>query len=93
MLFILFNIWFKCLKRVNSILGLFKLGLYSLPFTVDSLKAVLNTSQEGCIYRELLKSFCYIKVFWVLRTIPDRPGNVGIGGVKEAGKYFARVYW
>jgi hypothetical protein len=43
-------------------LSFFKLGLYSLPFAVDSLKAVLNTSQEGYIYKELLKSSCYIKV-------------------------------
>ena len=54
--------WFKCLKGVNSILGFFKLGLYSLPFIIDSLKAALNTSQEGYIYKKLLKSFCYIKV-------------------------------
>jgi hypothetical protein len=44
-------------------LGFFKLGLYSLLFTVNGLKAVLNTNQEGCIYKELLKSSCYIKVF------------------------------
>jgi hypothetical protein len=43
-------------------LGFFKLGLYSLPFAVNSLKAILNTGQEGCIYRELLKSSCHIKV-------------------------------
>ena len=61
--FVLFNTWFKYLKKVNSVLGLFKLGLYSLTFTIDSLKAALNTSQEGCIYKELLKSSCYIKVF------------------------------
>ena len=54
--------WFKYLKEVNSVLGLFKLGLYSLPFTIAGLKAVLNTNQEGCTYKELLKSFCHIKV-------------------------------
>ena len=54
--------WFKCLKKVNSMLGFFKLGLYNLPFTIDSLKAALNTSQEGYIYGELLKSSYYIKV-------------------------------
>jgi hypothetical protein len=43
-------------------LGFFKLGLYSLTFTIDGLKAALNTNQEGCIYRELLKSSYYIKV-------------------------------
>ena len=54
--------WFKYLKKINSILGFFKLELYSLTFTVNNLKATLNTNQEGYTYRELLKSFCYIKV-------------------------------
>jgi hypothetical protein len=63
-----------------------------LPFTVNSLKAVLNTSQEGCIYKELLKSSCYIKVLQVLKTVPNYPGNINIRGVKEAGKYFIGVY-
>ena len=54
--------WFKYLKKINSILGFFKLGLYSLTFTINSLKAALNTSQEGYIYKKLLKSFCHIKV-------------------------------
>ena len=76
---------------VNSVLGLFKLGLYSLPFAIDGLKAVLNTGQEGCICGELLKSSCYIKVLWVLRTIPNCLGNIGIGGVKKVGKRFVRV--
>jgi hypothetical protein len=62
-----------------------------LPFTIDGLKAILNTSQEGCIYEELLKSSCHIKVLQVLRTIPNYPGNIGIGGVKEADKYFMGV--
>ena len=48
--------------RVNFILSLFKLGLYSLLFTINSLKAVLNTNQEGYTYKKLLKSSCYIKV-------------------------------
>ena len=91
-MFVLFNIWFKCLKGVNSVLGLFKLGLYSLPFTIDGLKAVFNTGQKGCIYGELLKSSCHIKVLWVLRTIPNCPGDISIRSVKEAGKYFTKVY-
>jgi hypothetical protein len=62
-----------------------------LLFTVNGLKAILNIGQEGCIYGELLKSSCYIKVLWVLRTIPDCPGDIGIGGVKEVGKYFMGV--
>jgi hypothetical protein len=62
-----------------------------LPFAVNGLKAVLNTSQEGCTYGELLKSSCYIKVLQVLRTIPNCPGDIGIGSVKEAGKYFIGV--
>ena len=72
-------------------LGFFKLGLYSLTFTINSLKAALNTSQEGCICKKLLKSSCYIKVLWVLRTIPDRLGDISIKGVKEAGERFVRV--
>ena len=72
-------------------LGFFKLGLYSLTFTIDGLKAALDTSQEGCIYKELLKSSCYIKVLQVLRTIPNHPGNVSIGSIKEAGKCFTKV--
>ena len=62
LLFVLFNIWFKCLKRVNSVLGFFKLGFYNLIFAIDSLKATFDISQEGYIYKELLKSSCYIKV-------------------------------
>ena len=73
-------------------LNFFKLRLYSLTFTVDSLKVTLDTNQEGYIYRELLKSSCCIKVFQVLRTILNHPGNISIGGIKEAGKYFIRVY-
>jgi hypothetical protein len=68
------------------------LGLYSLPFTVDSLKAVFNTSQEGCIYRELLKNSYHIKVLWVLKTIPNCPGDISIGGIKEVGKCFVGVH-
>ena len=44
-------------------LGFFKLGLYSLTFTINGLKAAFNTGQEGYIYKELLKGSCYIKVF------------------------------
>ena len=91
LLFILFNIQFKCLKGVNSILGLFKLRLYSLPFAIDGLKAIFNTGQKGCIYGELLKSSCYIKVLQVLRTIPNCPGDIGIKDIKEAGECFTRV--
>ena len=72
-------------------LSFFKLKFYSLTFTINGLKAAFNTSQKGCIYRELLKSSYYIKVLWVFRTIPNRPGNISIGGVKEAGERFARV--
>ena len=72
-------------------LGFFKLGLYSLTFIIDSLKATLNTNQEGYTYKELLKSFCYIKVLQVLRTIPNHLSNISIGGIKEADKCFIRV--
>ena len=74
-------------------LSFFKLGLYSLTFAVDGLKTALNASQEGCIYRELLKGSYYIKVLQVLRTIPNYLGNISIGGIKEAGERFARVCW
>ena len=62
-----------------------------MPFTIDGLKATFNTSQEGCTYRELLKSSYYIKVLWVFRTIPDCLGNISIGGIKKADKYFVGV--
>ena len=92
LLFILFNIWFKCLKRVNSILGFFKLGLYSLIFIVNSLKTTLNISQEGYIYKELLKSSYYIKVLWVFRIILNCLSDINIRSIKEASEYFIRVH-
>ena len=67
------------------------MGFYSLPFTIDGLKAAFNTSQEGCIYKELLKSSYYIKVLWVLKTIPNYLGDINIKSIKEAGEYFTRV--
>jgi len=72
-------------------LSFFKLGLYSLAFIVDGLKAVLNASQKGYIYREVLEGSYYIKVLGVLQTTPNYPGNIGIGGLKEAGERFAWV--
>ena len=72
-------------------LSFFKLGFYSLVFTINGLKTALNTNQEGYIYKELLKGFCYIKVLQVLKTIPDCLNNINIGGVKEAGECFIRV--
>jgi hypothetical protein len=39
----------------------------------------------------VLEGFYHIKVLRVLRTIPDRLGDVGVGGVKEAGECFACV--
>jgi hypothetical protein len=68
------------------VLSFFKLGIYSSAFFIDGLETFLNASQKGCIYREMLKSSCHIKVFWVLRTIPNCLGDIGIGGIKEAGK-------
>jgi len=44
------------------VLSFFKLGLYSLAFIIDGLKAALNTGQEGCICGELLKGSYHIKV-------------------------------
>jgi hypothetical protein len=67
------------------------LGFYSLPFTVNGLKAILNTNQEGCIYKELLKSSYHIKVLQVLKTIPNCPGDINIGDIKEAGERFIGV--
>jgi len=72
-------------------LSFFKLGLYSLAFTINGLKAAFNTSQEGYTCRELLKGSYYIKVLWVFRTVPNRLGDISIGGVKEASERFARV--
>jgi len=81
--------WFKRLKGVNSVLSFFKLRLYSLAFVIDGLKAVLDTSQKGCIYGKVLEGSCHIKVLRVLWAIPNCPGNVGVGGIKEAGERFA----
>jgi len=70
-------------------LSFFKLRLYSSAFIIDGLEAVLNASQKGCIYRKVLKGSCHIKVLRVLQAIPNCPGNVGMGGIKEAGERFA----
>ena len=72
-------------------LSFFKLGLYSPAFIIDCLETALNASQKGYIYREVLKCFCYIKVLRVLWTTPNYLGNVGVGGIKEAGERFAYV--
>ena len=72
-------------------LSFFKLGLCSLTFVVDCLETILNTSEEGCIYREVLEGFYYIKVLRVLRTIPNRPGDISVGSIKEVGECFACV--
>jgi len=72
-------------------LSFFKLGLYSPAFIIDCLETTLNASQKGYIYRKVLKCSYYIKVLRVLQTTPNYPGNVGIGGIKEAGKRFAYI--
>jgi hypothetical protein len=59
-----------------------------LAFIVNGLETTLNTSQKGCTYREVLEGFCYIKVLRVFWTAPDCPGNIGVRGIKEAGKHF-----
>jgi len=71
------------------VLSFFKLRLYSSAFIVDGLEAVLNASQKGCIYGKVLEGSCHIKVLRVLRAIPNCLGNVGMGGIKEAGERFA----
>jgi len=73
------------------VLSFFKLGLYSPAFIIDCLETALNASQKGYIYGEVLKYSCHIKVLRVLRTTPNCPGNVGIGGIKEAGKRFVCI--
>jgi hypothetical protein len=65
-----------------------KLGFHILGLVVDGLEAVLNAGKK---WGELLRDPCYVKVVGVLRTVPDCPGNVGVGGVEEAGEHFARV--
>jgi len=72
-------------------LSFFKLGLYSPAFIIDCLETALDASQKGCTYREVLKCSCYIKVLKVLQTTPNYPGNVSVGGIKEAGKRFACI--
>ena len=39
----------------------------------------------------MLEGFYYIKVLRVLRTIPNRLGDISIGSIKEAGECFACV--
>jgi len=73
------------------VLSFFKLGLYSPAFIIDYLETALNASQKGYIYGEVLKCSYHIKVLRVLRTTPNCLGNVGIGGIKEAGERFAYI--
>jgi len=73
------------------VLSFFKLGLYSPAFIVDYLETALNANQKGYIYGEVLKCSCHIKVLGVLRTTPNYLGNIGVGGIKEAGKRFAYI--
>jgi len=40
----------------------------------------------------VLEGSCHIKVLRVLRTTSNCPGNIGIEGIKEAGKHFAYIY-
>jgi len=72
-------------------LSFFKLGLYSPAFIIDCLETALNASQKGYICGEVLKCSCYIEVLRILRTTPNCPGNVSVGGIKEAGERFACV--
>jgi len=74
------------------VLSFFKLGLYSPAFIIDCLETALDASQKGYTYREVLKCSYHIKVLRVLRTTPNCPGNIGVGGIKEAGKRFAYIY-
>jgi len=37
----------------------------------------------------VLEGSYYIKALRVLWAIPDCPGNVGVGGIEEAGECFA----
>jgi len=39
----------------------------------------------------VLEGSCHIKVLRVLRTTPNYLGNIGIGGIKEAGERFAYI--
>ena len=39
----------------------------------------------------MLGGSCHIKVLRVLRTIPNRLGNISVGGIKEASERFAGV--
>jgi len=39
----------------------------------------------------MLEGSCYIKVLKVLRATLNYLGNIGIGGIKKVGKYFAYI--
>jgi hypothetical protein len=80
------------LYSYRHILSFFKLGFYSLAFIVNSLKTTLNTGQKGYIYREVLESFCYIKVLRVFWTTPNCLGGVGVRGIEEVSKCFTCIY-
>ena len=68
------------------------MGLYSLTFTINGLKAAFNTNQEGYIYKKLLKDFYYIKVFEVLRIISNYLSNINIKSIKGADEHFIKVH-
>ena len=40
----------------------------------------------------MLEGSCHVKVLRVLRAIPNRLGDISIGGIKEASERFAGVY-
>jgi len=71
------------------VLSFFKLRLYSSAFIIDGLEAVLDASQKGYTYRKVLEGSYHIKVLRVLQAIPNCLGNMGVGGIKEAGERFA----
>jgi hypothetical protein len=41
----------------------------------------------------VLEGSCHIKVLRVLRTVPNRLGDISVGGIREVSEYFAGVHY
>ena len=56
------------------------------------LRDYFSCWSKGYIYREVLKGSYYIKVLRVFWATPNCPGNISIGGIEKARKYFIYIY-
>ena len=72
-------------------LSFFKFKFCNSVFIINNLKTTFNTGQKDCIYREVLKGSCYIKILKILQATPNCLGNVSIANIKETGKCFTYI--